>query len=104
MARAAQHWKQELKKSPRAVQYLKGRGLTGEIAARFALGYAPDNWRGLASVFPRYDDPLLVEQLIQVKRAQLLHQYLPWCLLYTFHRRHLHRDRLLVQFDRRDLA
>lgn len=61
MAKAAQHWKQQLKKSPRAVGYLKGRGLTGEIAARFALGYAPDSWRGLASVFPKYDDPLLVE-------------------------------------------
>ncbi|RZL11528.1 MAG: DNA primase [Rubrivivax sp.] len=59
--KAAQHWKQQLKASARAVSYLKGRGLTGEIAARFALGYAPDNWRGLASVYPRYDDPLLVE-------------------------------------------
>ncbi|TAK90449.1 MAG: DNA primase [Aquabacterium sp.] len=61
MAKAAHHWKQQLKKTPRAVNYLKGRGLTGEIAARFALGYAQDNWRGLASVFPKYDDPLLVE-------------------------------------------
>jgi DNA primase len=61
MAKAAHHWKQQLKQSPRAIAYLKGRGLTGEIAARFALGYAPDNWRGLASAFPRYDDPLLVE-------------------------------------------
>ena len=47
--------------SPRAIDYLKGRGLSGEIAARFGLGYAPDGWRGLASVFPRYDDPLLEE-------------------------------------------
>lgn len=61
LARAAQHWKQQLKKSPRAIAYLKGRGLTGEIAARFGLGYAPDSWRGLASAFPQYDDPLLVE-------------------------------------------
>jgi len=61
MAKAAQHWKQQLKKTPRAVNYLKGRGLTGEVAARFALGYAPDSWRGLASAFPKYDDPLLVE-------------------------------------------
>ena len=61
MGKATQHWRQQLKGSPRAVSYLKGRGLTGEIAARFALGYAPDGWRGLASVFPRYDDPLLVE-------------------------------------------
>jgi DNA primase len=61
LAQAGKHWKQQLKKSPRAVAYLKGRGLTGEIAARFGLGYAPDSWRGLASAFPSYDDPLLVE-------------------------------------------
>ena len=61
LAQAAKHWKTQLKKSPRAVQYLKGRGLTGEIAARFGLGYAPDSWRGLASAFPSYDEPLLVE-------------------------------------------
>jgi len=61
LGQASQHWRKQLKGNARAVQYLKGRGLTGEIAARFALGYAPDNWRGLASVFPRYDDPLLVE-------------------------------------------
>ncbi|MCH8178669.1 MAG: DNA primase [Proteobacteria bacterium] len=61
MAQAARHWKQQLKKSPRAVAYLKGRGLTGEIAAQFALGYAPDSWRGLASAFPDYSEPLLVE-------------------------------------------
>ena len=58
---AADHYRKQLKASPRAVAYLKSRGLTGEIAAHFALGYAPDSWRGLASVFPRYDDPLLVE-------------------------------------------
>lgn len=61
LALAGKHWKQQLKKSPRAVAYLKGRGLTGEIAARFGLGYAPDSWRGLASAFPSYDDPLLTE-------------------------------------------
>lgn len=61
LAQAGKHWKQQLKKTPRAVAYLKGRGLTGEIAARFGLGYAPDSWRGLASAFPSYDDPLLVE-------------------------------------------
>jgi hypothetical protein len=44
-----------------AVDYLKGRGLSGEIAARFGLGYAPPGWRGLASVFPNYDDPVLEE-------------------------------------------
>src|SRR6185436_14885029 len=61
LAKAGEHYKQQLKASPRAIDYLKGRGLSGEIAARFGLGYAPDGWRGLASVFARYDDPLLEE-------------------------------------------
>jgi DNA primase len=61
LERAAQHYRQQLKGSTRAVGYLKGRGLTGEIAARFGLGYAPDGWHALASAFARYDDPLLVE-------------------------------------------
>jgi DNA primase len=61
LAQAAAHYRAELKASPRAVDYLKRRGLTGQIAARYGLGYAPDGWRSLASAFPRYDDPLLEE-------------------------------------------
>ena len=61
LAKAADHYKQQLKASPRAIDYLKGRGLSGDIAARFALGWSPEGWRTLASCFPRYDDPLLVE-------------------------------------------
>jgi DNA primase len=57
MARAQRYYKDQLKVSPRAIDYLKGRGLTGEIAARFGLGYAPDEWQGLESVFPDYKSP-----------------------------------------------
>ena len=58
---AAQFYKTELKKSERAVAYLKGRGLTGEIAARFGLGYAPAGWQSLASAFEHYQSQALVE-------------------------------------------
>ncbi len=61
MARAARFYREQLKGSPKAVEYLKGRGLSGEIAARFGLGYAPDGWQGLQQVFPDYDDAALVE-------------------------------------------
>ncbi|HEY9063389.1 MAG TPA: DNA primase [Burkholderiaceae bacterium] len=61
LAKAAEAYRKQLRQSPRAIDYLKGRGLTGEIAARFGLGYASDGWRGLASVFASYDDPLLEE-------------------------------------------
>ena len=61
LARAADHYRKQLKADSRAIDYLKGRGLSGEIAARFGVGFAPDGWRPLASAFPQYDDPLLVE-------------------------------------------
>jgi DNA primase len=58
---AMEFYRAELKKSPRAIEYLKGRGLTGEIAARFRIGYAPDDWQGLKRAFPDYEQKSLVE-------------------------------------------
>ncbi len=55
MARAAQYYKDQLKVSPRAVEYCKKRGLSGEIAGRFGMGYAPDGWQNLQAVFPDYN-------------------------------------------------
>ncbi len=55
MTRAAQYYKDQLKKSPHAIEYCKKRGLTGEIAARFGIGYAPDGWQNLQAVFPDYN-------------------------------------------------
>ena len=61
LAQAGAAYRKRLKDSPRAKDYLKGRGLSGEIARDFGLGYAPEGWHALASVFPDYADPLLVE-------------------------------------------
>ena len=61
MEKAMTFYRAQLKSSPRAIEYLKGRGLTGEIAARFRIGYAPDDWQGLKSVFEKYEDKALVE-------------------------------------------
>ena len=61
LEKAGAAYRKHLKASPRAVDYLKGRGLSGEIAREFGLGYAPEGWRTLAGVFPQYDDPLLAE-------------------------------------------
>jgi DNA primase len=61
MEKAMAFYRAELRKSPRAIEYLKGRGLSGEIAARFRIGYAPDDWQGLKQVFPEYEDKALVE-------------------------------------------
>lgn len=61
LEKAGEAFRKQLKESPRAIEYFKGRGFSGDIARQFGLGYAPQGWRSLASVFPNYDDPLLVE-------------------------------------------
>ena len=54
MLDALAYYRAELKKSRTAIDYLKGRGLTGEIAARYGLGYAPPGWQNLEHVFADY--------------------------------------------------
>ncbi len=61
LEKAGEAYRRQLRVSPKAVDYLKGRGLSGDIAKQFGLGYAPEGWRSLASVFANYDDPLLAE-------------------------------------------
>ncbi len=61
LQRAAAFYRAQLKDSEPAIQYLKRRGLTGAIAARFGLGYAPEGWRSLAAAFPDYEARQLVE-------------------------------------------
>ena len=61
LEKAAVAYAKQLKISPRAVDYFKGRGLSGDIAKTFGLGYAPEGWRSLASIFADYNDPLLVD-------------------------------------------
>lgn len=61
LARAGEAYRKHLRASTRAVEYLKQRGLSGQVARDFGLGYAPEGWRSLASVFPDYADPLLEE-------------------------------------------
>ncbi|CAG4901229.1 DNA primase [Paraburkholderia gardini] len=58
---ACDFYRKQLRGAPNAIQYLKKRGLTGEIAARFGLGYAPEGWQNLESAFPDYRDDSLVE-------------------------------------------
>ncbi|WP_026686261.1 DNA primase [Azovibrio restrictus] len=70
MARAAQYYKDQLKQSPKAIDYLKGRGLTGEICARFGIGYAPDGWQNLAAIFPHYDAPELAAAGLVIENEQ----------------------------------
>ena len=69
LEKAGEAYRRHLKATPRAIDYLKSRGLSGEVAKQFGLGYAPGGWRSLASVFPNYDDPLLAESGLVIVNA-----------------------------------
>ncbi len=56
---AARFYRLQLREHPqsgRAVDYLKGRGITGEIAHEFGLGFAPDGWDNLLRVLGKDED------------------------------------------------
>jgi DNA primase len=69
MNRACDFYRQQLRAAPHAIDYLKRRGLTGEIAAKFWIGYAPDAWDSLRSVFPEYEDAVLVEAGMVIEKS-----------------------------------
>jgi len=54
---------EQLKKHPAAVEYLKGRGLSGEVSRDFDIGYAPAGWDTLIKHLG--SDPHKLEQLKQ---------------------------------------
>ena len=59
--RAAKFYGARLRDAPHAIEYLKRRGLSGQTAARFRIGYAPAGWQALEAEFGDYGDPNLVE-------------------------------------------
>jgi DNA primase len=69
LEKAAKAYQKDLKAAPRAIAYLKGRGLSGQVAKTFGLGYAPEGWRHLAGVFADYTEPLLVESGLVIEHS-----------------------------------
>jgi len=70
MTKACDFYRHQLRSAESAITYLKKRGLTGEVAARFGLGYAPDGWDGLRAVFPDYDAGALVEAGLVIDKSE----------------------------------
>ena len=60
MLKAAQYYRQQLRANERAIDYLKKRGLSGEVAKDFGIGYAPPGWQNLQTAFADYNAKSLV--------------------------------------------
>ncbi|SER45478.1 DNA primase [Giesbergeria anulus] len=66
---AAQAYRRLLRGAQSPIAYLRERGVSGEVARAYGVGYAPEGWRNLASVFAQYDDPLLEESGLVITHA-----------------------------------
>ncbi len=56
MSQISRFFQQQLKVASdkdTAIQYLKGRGLSGEVVKRFGIGYISDAWDGMMNTFSR---------------------------------------------------
>ena len=70
MARAAKYYYEQLKRSETAIAYLKRRGVSGEIAQKFGIGYAPDGWQNLAAAFEDYSASGLQQAGLIIRNEQ----------------------------------
>lgn len=70
MLQVAKFYQHQLKhhaNSQQVIDYIKGRGISGEIAKRYMIGYAPSEWDSVCKAFSR--DQLSRKQLVELKLA-----------------------------------
>ena len=67
LSQAERFYRQSLRAAPQAVEYLKNRGLTGEVARDFGIGYAPAGWQNLSEHLTKVKPSLLLETGLQIK-------------------------------------
>jgi len=65
VAKFFQHQLKRHAKGPQAIEYLKQRGLSGEVVKQWEIGYAPDAWDAVLSTFGRNE--AAVRQLLDLK-------------------------------------
>ena len=68
MEQVARYYRHQLRSHPnssKAITYLKGRGLSGDIVKQWDIGYAPSEWDGVLKTFGT--TPQRVNQLIELK-------------------------------------
>jgi len=70
MTEAAGFYRDQLKHSPEAIDYLKRRGLSGEVASRFGIGFSPDEWQALQRIFPDYQSKHLADAGLVIDNDQ----------------------------------
>ena len=71
LAEAARFYQAQLRQhpqAPQAIDYLKNRGLSGEIAKEFAIGYAPAGWNNLLQALGQQRLKLLIDAGLVIEK------------------------------------
>lgn len=71
MSSVAGSYSQQLRQKPaadEAINYLKSRGLSGEIAKEFGIGYAPAGWNNLEAQFGKQHESELIETGMLIRK------------------------------------
>lgn len=63
LEQCSKYFQERLKQAPEAIEYLKNRGISGQTAKAFAIGYAPPGWNNLDG-----DEKQLVDTGMLVKK------------------------------------
>ncbi|WP_394227185.1 DNA primase [Pseudoalteromonas spongiae] len=67
VAKFYQHQLKHHDNSTQVIEYVKGRGLSGETAKQFMIGYAPSEWDSVCKTFAKNQDSK--KQLLELKLA-----------------------------------
>jgi DNA primase len=63
MEQSSQYFQDQLRQNPAAIDYLRNRGISGQTAKSFAIGYAPQGWNNLGG-----DAKLLVDTGMLIRK------------------------------------
>ena len=74
MDQAAQFYQQQLRTNPAAINYLKSRGLDGQTAKNFKIGYVPDGWNQLNDAI-KQPQQLLATGMLTQKNERLYDRF-----------------------------
>lgn len=70
LEQAEQFYRRSLRDAPSAIEYLKARGLTGEIARDFGIGYAPQGWQNITDQLPGVSEKVRLDAGLQIKNEK----------------------------------
>ncbi|WP_298622037.1 DNA primase [uncultured Legionella sp.] len=89
LSQVSLHYQKKLKHDGQiAIDYLRKRGLSGEIAKLYQLGFAPDGWHHLEKVFARNQRELIATgMLIQTDEGKIYDRYRNR-VMFPIHDRH----------------